>query len=110
MATHSSSLAWENPRDRGAWRATAHGVTESWTRLRDTMKCQALDRVAELSPSAGERGQQKGCPHSETPGDCRRGHPWNQGSRKAAEGLSVCPCGPGGQEKPCKTAKGDACS
>ena len=23
----------ENPMDRGAWRATVHGVTESWTRL-----------------------------------------------------------------------------
>ena len=23
----------ENPRDRGAWWATVHGVTESWTRL-----------------------------------------------------------------------------
>ena len=25
----------ENPRDRGAWRATVHGVAKSWTRLRD---------------------------------------------------------------------------
>ena len=23
----------ENPMDRGAWRATVHGVTKSWTRL-----------------------------------------------------------------------------
>ena len=27
MATHSSILAWKIPRDRGAWRATVHGVT-----------------------------------------------------------------------------------
>ena len=27
MVTHSSILAWENPMDRGAWRATVHGVT-----------------------------------------------------------------------------------
>ena len=27
MATHSSILAWGNPKDRGAWRATASGVT-----------------------------------------------------------------------------------
>ena len=27
MATHSSILAWGNPRDRGAWRATVHWVT-----------------------------------------------------------------------------------
>ena len=25
----------ENPMDGGAWQATVHGVTKSWTRLRD---------------------------------------------------------------------------
>ena len=25
----------ENPLDRGAWQATAHGATKSWTRLND---------------------------------------------------------------------------
>ena len=30
MATHSSILAWENPMDRGGWRATVHGVAKSW--------------------------------------------------------------------------------
>ena len=29
MATHSSILAWGIPMDRGAWRATVHGVAES---------------------------------------------------------------------------------
>ena len=29
MATHSSILAWRIPKDRGAWWATVHGVTES---------------------------------------------------------------------------------
>ena len=33
MATHSSILAWRIPMDRGAWQATVHGVTKSWTRL-----------------------------------------------------------------------------
>ena len=33
MATHSSILAWKNPMDGGAWRATVHQVTKSWTRL-----------------------------------------------------------------------------
>ena len=33
MATHSSILAWRMPMDRGTWRATVHGVAESWTRL-----------------------------------------------------------------------------
>ena len=31
MATHSSILAWRTPMDRGAWRVTAHGITESDT-------------------------------------------------------------------------------
>ena len=32
MATRSNMLAWElgNPMDRGAWRATVHGVAKSW--------------------------------------------------------------------------------
>ena len=34
MATHSSILAWRIPMDRGAWRATGHGVTKSWTQLK----------------------------------------------------------------------------
>ncbi|XDA84213.1 hypothetical protein R6Z07F_014036 [Ovis aries] len=33
MATHSSILAWRIPMDRGAWRATVHGVPKSRTRL-----------------------------------------------------------------------------
>ena len=35
MATHSSTLAWKNPMDRGAGQATVHGVTESLTWLSD---------------------------------------------------------------------------
>ena len=35
MATHSSILAMENSMDRGAWWATVHGVTKSWTQLSD---------------------------------------------------------------------------
>ena len=29
MATHSSILAWRIPVDRGAWRATVHGIANS---------------------------------------------------------------------------------
>ena len=29
MVTHSSVLAWRIPMDRGAWRATVHGVTKT---------------------------------------------------------------------------------
>ena len=35
MAAHSSTLAPRNSMDRGAWRATVHGVTKSRTRLSD---------------------------------------------------------------------------
>ena len=35
MATHSSTLAWRIPMDRGAWRATVHGVAKSRTWLSD---------------------------------------------------------------------------
>ena len=28
MATHSSVLAWENPMDRGTWKAAVHGITK----------------------------------------------------------------------------------
>ena len=35
MATHSSVLAWRIPTDRGAWRATVHGVANSQTQLSD---------------------------------------------------------------------------
>ena len=35
MVIHSSILAWRIPMDRGAWRATVHGIAKSWTRLSD---------------------------------------------------------------------------
>ena len=35
MATHSSILAWRTSMDRGAWRATVHGVAKSSPRLSD---------------------------------------------------------------------------
>ena len=30
----SSVLAWRIPMDRGAWQATVHAVTKSWTQLK----------------------------------------------------------------------------
>ena len=35
MATHSSTLAWKNPMDGGAWWAAVHGVASSRARLSD---------------------------------------------------------------------------
>ena len=35
MATRSSILGLESSMDRGAWWATVHGVSKSWTRLSD---------------------------------------------------------------------------
>ena len=34
MATHSSSLAWRIPVDRGVWGSIAHRVPQSWTWLK----------------------------------------------------------------------------
>ena len=39
MATHSSILAWRIPWTRGAWWATVHGISESWTRLKRLSTC-----------------------------------------------------------------------
>ena len=35
MAPHSSTLAWKNPMDGGAWWAAVHGGAQSRTRLSD---------------------------------------------------------------------------
>ena len=47
MAPHSSTLAWKNPMDGGAWWAVVHGVAKSRTRLSDftfTFHFHALER------------------------------------------------------------------
>ena len=31
---HSSTLVWRIPMDRGAWRATVHGLAKKWTQLK----------------------------------------------------------------------------
>ena len=50
MATHSSILAWRIPMDRGAWPATVHGVTKSWTPLKPlSAHIQTLFRFCQLS-------------------------------------------------------------
>ena len=47
MAPHSSTLAWENPMDRGAWWVAVHGIAKSRTRLSDftfTFPFHALEK------------------------------------------------------------------
>ena len=67
MAPHSSTLAWKNPMDRGAWWATVHGVTKSRIRLSDfpfTFNFPALEKemathssvLAWRIPGTGEPG------------------------------------------------------
>ena len=50
MATCSGILAWDDPMDRGAWRAAVHGVAKSQTRLKqlnkNKEKCRPQDPSA----------------------------------------------------------------
>ena len=51
MAPHSSTLAWKNPMDGGAWWAAVHGVAKSPARLSDftfTFPFHALEK--EMAP------------------------------------------------------------
>ena len=67
MAPHSSTLAWKNPMDGGAWWATVHGVAKSRIRLSDftfTFYFHALEKemathssvLALRIPGTGEPG------------------------------------------------------
>ena len=65
--THSSTLAWKNPMDGGAWKAAVHGVADGQTRLGDftfTFHFHALEKemathssvLAWRIPGMGESG------------------------------------------------------
>ena len=54
----------ENPMDRGAWRATVHGVAKSWTRLKQmsryehyTSKPSLLEKKVTATPSTEEEAE-----------------------------------------------------
>ena len=54
MAPHSSTPAWKNPMDRGAWWAAVHGVAKSGTRLSDftfTFHFHALEKEMATHPN-----------------------------------------------------------
>ena len=53
MATHSSVLAWENPRDRGAWQTTVHGVVESQIGLKHLSTAAPVSAEWETAERAG---------------------------------------------------------
>ena len=52
MATDSSIPAWTMPKDRGAWWATVHRVSKSWTRLKWLSTC-----TRQLHANTGELGK-----------------------------------------------------
>ena len=64
MAPHSSTLAWKNPTDGGAWQAEVHWVAESWTGLSDftfTFHFHALEKeMATHSSVLAWRTQRRG--------------------------------------------------
>ena len=43
-----------NSMDRGAWRATVHGVAKNWTRLSTTLVCSLLKLTAYFSSKIAE--------------------------------------------------------
>ena len=82
MASHSSTVAWKNPMDGGAWQAAVHAVAKSQTWLSDftfTFHFHALEKematqssvLAWRIPGTGEPG---GLPSM---GSYRVGHDWS---------------------------------
>ena len=82
MAPHSSTLAWKNPMDGGAWWAEVHGVAKSQTRLSDftfTFHFHALEKaMATHSSVLAWRIPGTGEPHGlPSMGSHRVGHDWS---------------------------------
>ena len=92
MAPYSSTLAWKNPMDGGAWWAAVHGITKSQTRLSDfsfTFHFHALEKemathssvLAWRIPGTGEPGGLSSM------GSHRVGHDWSDLAAAAATHL-----------------------
>ena len=85
----SSTLAWKNPMDEGAWWAAVHGVAKSWTRLSNftfTFHFHALEKeMATHSSVLAWRipgtGEPSGLPSM---GSHRVGHDWSDLAAAAA--------------------------
>ena len=56
MATHSSTLAWRIPMDRGAWWATVHRVTKGQIRLKQLIRHACIKQDNEQGPTVEYRG------------------------------------------------------
>ena len=61
MPTHSSVLAWWNPRDGGAWWASIYGVTQSRTQLKRLGSSSSSSSLPS-SPSAGSQSKVSALP------------------------------------------------
>ena len=53
MATHSITLAWKDPMDRGAWWVTVHGVAESDT-TEATKQCHQVNELLLFQSSVSD--------------------------------------------------------
>ena len=93
MAPHSSTVAWKNPMDRGAWKAAVHEVTKSRIQLSDftfTFHFHALEKeMATHSSVVAWR-----IPWTEKPGRLqsmgshRVGHDWSDLAAESSHSIS----------------------
>ena len=59
-----------NPKDRGAWQATVHGVTKIWTRL----STRHDNELSGVNPSQGDTGHVSHASSAQTTDRLKRGN------------------------------------